>query len=189
MPWTDVRDNAAWASAVLTDRQWRAVMPKLHPVFLILCICLWSVRVDILHTISLGVAQEVVGCVLYLLVYHMLPGTPAENKNAVWGHIREYYRISGAKTQIRKLTFSMFLPKVGAPHAHFPSATTKGKETQHLAEACLWIWDQYQDQTNDMHKRVRCVLQCLETVYRHADSPSVDGQLRADAKLDIQRAV
>ena len=144
LPWTDFSAGAAWKASVWRDdADWRAAHPARHPAFDVLCLGIFSVHADVLHTLALGIAQSAVANVLWLLVYRAMTGSTKANLLEVWEHILEFYKTHGAATQIRKLTAKMFLPDDGAPRTNYPKMTTKGKETECLVGAVLWTWEQF----------------------------------------------
>ena len=63
LPWTDHKlmgdPKVQW-----TPNDWRAAHPNVHNIFLIMRMTLWSLQYDIMHTVSLGVAQHIAGNVL-----------------------------------------------------------------------------------------------------------------------------
>ena len=46
--------------------------PNVHRLFSILAVGLWSCQLDIMHTVSLGVAQHIAGSILYQIIYAVL---------------------------------------------------------------------------------------------------------------------
>jgi len=165
MPFTDFSAEASWKGTLWRDvAEWRDAHPETHPAFSILCLGVFSVHADVLHTLALGVAQSTVANVLWLLVYRTMPGSAKDNLLSVWTHILQFYKTHGTTTQIRKLTARMFLPSDQAPKKHYPKMTTKGKETEYLVGAVLCIWELFR--SRDAHDgSVACVLQCLERIF------------------------
>eukprot|EP00969_Alexandrium_andersonii_P263271 11637414-Alexandrium_andersonii.AAC.1 len=47
---------------------------------------------DLMHVLHLGCYQWALGSVLKYLVYHHMPGSPAENLGTVWKLIQEAYQ-------------------------------------------------------------------------------------------------
>ena len=165
MPWTDFDAQAAWKNSAWQNAEWRAACPENHPAFDVLCLGIHSAHADVLHTLALGVAQQVVGSALWLLVYRTMRGSAKQNLLCVWDHIYDYYRLFQPSTRIRKLTLSMFLPSPGSHKRHYPCMTTKGKETEGLVGASLWIWNQYCSPGDAHDESVASVLTCLDRVF------------------------
>ena len=71
-PWTDHQllghPELQWAEA-----DWRANHPNVHRLFSILAVSLWSCQLDIMHRVSLGVAQHIAGNILYEIICAVLP--------------------------------------------------------------------------------------------------------------------
>ena len=164
MPWTDFSSQAAWKDRAWQNAEWRDARPR-HPAFDVLCLGIHSAHADVLHTLALGVAQQVVGSTLWLLVYRTMPGSAKHNLQSVWDHIHEYYRRCSPSTRIRKLTLSMFLPSPKSHKKNYPCMTTKGKETEGLVGAVLWIWHQYCSEDDAHDASVSCVLACLDRIF------------------------
>ena len=165
LPWTDFSAEAAWKSHCWrSDAEWRAAHPARHPLFGILRLGQHSVHTDVLHTVALGVAQNAVANVLWLLVYRAMKSTAKKNLQSVWAHLHDYYKENHTPTQIRKLTGSMFLPDDKAPRSHYPRMATKAKETEYLVGAVLWTWRQFCDE-GARDTSVTAVLECLERIF------------------------
>ena len=52
-----------------TELEWRAAHPNVHRIFSIMGMSLWSLQYDIMHCVSLGVAQHNAGNVLHEMIY------------------------------------------------------------------------------------------------------------------------
>ena len=62
----------------------------------------------------LGTSMYLSGYVLWLIVYEVLPGRPAENMNEVWGAIDQKYREGKVDCQFINLDIQRFCEK-GSP--------------------------------------------------------------------------
>lgn len=174
--WTDFRPGALWKSTVWGWAEWRAAHPQCHRLFTFLGCTVHTVHCDVLHTVSLGVAQHVVGNVLFILIWQVLDKTKLTGNQrlaAVWHDIREFYTVAKAPVRIRKLKWSMFLPDPRAPRQHYPHMNTKGKETEWLARAVHWLWEHYADIDDAMHGHITCVLKYLIELYDHCSTPGL----------------
>ena len=119
-----------------------------------------------------------------------LRGSAAANLELVWAAVQDYYATYRVTTQLSKLQLSMFCdPK--APHAHFPVATTKGKETEYLCLALEHVWAEQCDMENPHDISVAAVLASVGTVYRLARAPAQpDVYQLSDAQwLELTQAV
>jgi hypothetical protein len=67
LPWTDFRELAEWKVAEWTPAMWRAWRTFSHPLFSLQWFSIANVAIDILHVLSLGVAQHIAGSVLHAL--------------------------------------------------------------------------------------------------------------------------
>lgn len=172
MPWTDFSQGAQWKQTLWERAAWKEAHPHVHPVFRVLELSIHSVHVDILHTISLGVAQHCTGNALYLLCFHVLRGSRAQALQTVWDMVQDFYSSHHVTTRIRKLCYSMFLPEQRSPHAHYPCLTTKAKETEYLSLAVHWIWEQFRDVHSAHDDSVSVVMHSLVTIFELCRCPS-----------------
>ena len=182
-PWTDFTAQAAWKSCLwLDDAQWRNAHPRRHPVFNVLCIGIHNLHVDVLHTLGLGVAQHLLGGVIWILVHERFRGTLAANLEQVWSDIRQSYIEQNAPTRIRRLTRKMYQPSL----SDYPQMTTKGKETEHLVEAVLFSWVQHcTDSPHDAS--VTEALHCLRSMFDLCRRVGPSLQLCRGAKHELAR--
>ena len=66
------------------QKQWEACRDHSHHQFRLPYISLRSIEIDELHVIHLGTSQCLLGGVLWLLCYRILPESPDRNMNHVW---------------------------------------------------------------------------------------------------------
>ena len=170
--WTDFRDGAPWKQTVWTGALWRAAArPQRHPVFQLPYFSIANIAIDVLHVLSLGVAQHIAGSVLHTLCWETLSGRPANNLQRVWDGIQDFYIAHNVTTQLSKLTFSMFCD-ANAPHSRFAMATTKGKETEYLCLALEHVWAEQCDPTSAHDISVATVLGSVAAIYNLARTPA-----------------
>ena len=89
---------------------------------------LWSLPYDIMHCVSLGVAQHIAGNVLYEMVYVIMGQTTKVGARIaeIWSLVQEANKLDNATTRLGTLTKSMFVDK-DAPHRHYPILKCKAK--------------------------------------------------------------
>ena len=112
-----------------------------------------------MHCVSLGVAQHTAGNVLYEMVYVIMEqATQVDTRIAkIWSLVQEAHRLDNATTRLGTLTKSMFLDK-DAPHKHYPMLKCKAKEAQWFCRALAFVWPQYCDQANPVHRHISMTL-------------------------------
>lgn len=177
-PWR----NTAWKAA-----EWREAHPDCHPLFRFLGCSVHTVHCDILHTVSLGVAQQVAGNVLFYMIWHIFQGPFKRRLQKVWVEIEDFYNSTPGAQRIRRLTWAMFLPQVTAPKKHYPVISKlKAKETEWLARALQWVWAQYTDKEDDVQVHITLVLNYLVEIYDHCTSAGLF--FTAEQALSFQQA-
>ena len=91
LPWTDFRENAAaWMTRIWTPAAWLAAFPEHHVIFDLPFVSILSIAVDWMHVKLLGTDMYLFGSVLWLLVYALLPHSPAENLDVVETMLLQY---------------------------------------------------------------------------------------------------
>ena len=113
----------------------------------IMCMTLWSLQYDIMHCVSLGVAQHIAGNVLYGIVYVITDQTTKVGGRIaeIWSLVQEANRLENANTRLGTLTKSMVVDK-DAPHRHYPMLRCNAKEADWFCTALAFVWPQYCDQ-------------------------------------------
>ena len=92
MPWTDWRKSEAlWTKHIWTNCTWREQFPNCHPIFKVSGAGILSLAADLMHIKHLGTDQYFLGSVLHMLVYSMMPGTPAANLDEVWTLCADFF--------------------------------------------------------------------------------------------------
>jgi hypothetical protein len=132
--------TAKWKSELLTAKEWRATTAEKHWIFQ--CFPFLShlnVTPDELHIYHLGVSQYILGSLLWLLVYRILPGDPAANLDKVWNRIVEYFKEHKPPCQFSNLTLTSFTdPKT--PKKVYPKLKGKGAEIKSFLCAMKGVW-------------------------------------------------
>jgi hypothetical protein len=145
VPFKDIRLNGAWSRVVLRPPQPR---PSAAAVFGIPGVTLFSVRLDLLHILDLGVLQHFLGSVLFGLIFDReVPGrTLALRLATVWARIRCLYASTSCPTRLGRLQISMFCDP-SRPHAEYPVLKVKGSEARHLLPIVATLCEEYGDGT------------------------------------------
>ena len=188
-PWTDHKlvgdPRLQW-----TELEWRAAHPNVHRIFSIMGMSLWSLQYDIMHCVSLGVAQHIAGNVLYEMIYVIMDkGTKVDTRIAeIWSLVQEAYRLDNATTRLGTLTKSMFVDK-DAPHKHYPMLKSKAKETEWFCRALAYVWPQFCDQANPVHRHTSRTLRLVLDLYDLAGTHTGLFHLPEDRELMVETAV
>jgi hypothetical protein len=128
--------TAEWETKLLSPQEWRAANPNKHWIFQ--CFTVLSqmnVTPDELHIYHLGVNQYMLGSLLWLLVYKILPGTSSDNVNRVWDRIVSFYKEQKTSCQFSNLGLSS-LHDPRASRKHYPKLKGKGSEIKGFYSRC-----------------------------------------------------
>ena len=78
-----------------------------------------NIEPDELHVVHLGSSMYLLGSILHVLCFKLLPGSPTDNMETVWGQISAYYSQHGVPTQYTSLTLNSFCD-AKASHRSYP---------------------------------------------------------------------
>ena len=146
-PWTDQRlrghPKFQW-----TESACRANHPNVHTFLSMLQVCGLSTHLDIMHRVSLGVAQHIAGNILHEIIYVVLAnrGTVNSRVQDLWPLIVEAYRLGSATTRLGGLKGSSRL------HQVFPQLKAKAKETEWFCRALTFVLPQFNGQADQCHR-------------------------------------
>ncbi len=73
------RTDASWKGQCYTSWQWRHLNPERHPIFQRSYLTQHNIEPDDLHVVHLGTSMYLLGSILWLLAFRMLPQTPFQN--------------------------------------------------------------------------------------------------------------
>ena len=143
MWFNNFRADAEWKKMVYTKAEWRGLRDHQHPLFLAAYMSCHNIEVDELHVMHLGTSQYMLGSILLLLCYHILPGSPEENMGMVWTEVCQFYKDLKVECQFTSLTLSSFCdPKKAADS--YPRLKGKGAEVKCLVGPILLVFSKWQ---------------------------------------------
>ena len=140
--------------------QWYTQNPDAHYIFQIMYLSALNVEPDELHTMHLGTSAYFLGSILWILIYEILPDTPARNMITIWKEITDNYKQLRTACQFNNLVLSSFC----RPDKHdkdFPKLKGKGAEIRDLMEPMLLVWQKHCRNRNSVDKSVLSGLQCM----------------------------
>lgn len=137
----NLSSTSRWQSLLFTGPQWLRLRDQQapHPVFLNIGINQFSVEPDELHIIYLGTLQYLLGSILHVLVYTIMPNSPEHNLNVVWGEINKSYKDNKVGCQYGNMSLSTFVD-ARSPHKNYPKLRGKGAESRDLTASLLDAW-------------------------------------------------
>ena len=105
--------------------------PDPHYVFQLPWLSCLNIDPDELHIVHLGLAMYLLGSVLWLLCYDVLPGSPQDNMSVVWTQVCTHYAAIQASCQYTNLSLHSFCDP-GSPFASYPKLKGRGAEVKDL---------------------------------------------------------
>lgn len=127
------------------------------------------------------------GSVLEMLCFHILPGSPAVNLDQVWAHICQYYTDNHVATQFSQIRVDSFYETNS-----YPELKDKGAEVKDLVPALLFVWLQFMDIGTESHRSVKdmlegkCLMQdILSNNKEEMFLPTPDAQLSAKTISEV----
>ena len=145
MPYSDFSEDSAWIPLQVTVDDW-IQEPIEHPLWEAWCligITLFSLCLDILHILDLGVLQYFLGSAIWTLVHESnLGGTFHERCEHVWRLLCEAHEALGTnyRERLQKDDFwGIFGRQVGPHPGKFPELSGKAARTRHALPAVLKV--------------------------------------------------
>jgi hypothetical protein len=120
--------TAAWVATIHLPPQPR---PSSAPLWDIPGLSLFSVRLDTMHTLDLGVLAQFLGSVLWTLIFDgTVPGASATARmHVLWGRILDLYQQQGVSCRFARIQIGTFCDP-GAPRRDFPVLKGKAAENR-----------------------------------------------------------
>ena len=145
-----------WKHRCFTGRQWRDQHESLHPIFrsFVFLSCL-NVEADELHVLWLGVAQYLLGSVLWLLVFKKLVSMAD-----VWGSI-----VDSGGSLYTNMVVKFFVDE-RKPKTSWPKLKGRGAQVKSLVGPLLQTWARYMDKAVVFDVKV---CECLELLLEISD--------------------
>jgi hypothetical protein len=139
--------------------------PNVH-TFYSMRMTLWYLQYDTMHCVALGVAQHMVGHALYEIVYVIMDQTTKVGARIaeIWSLVKEANKLDNATTRLGTLTKYMLVDKE-APPKHYPMLRCNAKRGKVVCRALAFVWPQYCDQTNPVHKHISQTLGLVLDLY------------------------
>ena len=155
--------RATWKTSLYTAADWRNLYSALHVLFRrFLYLSQYNVAQDELHVMHLGVGQELLGSVLWYLVFIMMAGDAMSNMHAVWADVVDIYIREGIKTRFNTVSISSFTGGKSPQSGYFARLKGKKAEVKHLLFPLLEVFRKHIRPT-DATGMDNLILECLET--------------------------
>lgn len=189
MRWNNFRSDAKWKRQLFSTDQWRAAHPKLHWIFLEMpFMTMHNIEPDELHILYLGVVSYMLGSVMWLLCFKMLPGTPEQNMQQLWAFITEFYRGHSVPTQFTNLNLGSFVD-ANQPRFTYPKLKGRGAEIRNLVWPLSAAWDEFGARASPEFTLVRTLLKRQLDVQAVLSNHAAELFLPVDEAMNFRPAV
>ena len=154
--WLDNRPGSKWQGLLLTNRSWTKHWQSTSQLFLLPGFSCWSVALDLMHNLYLGWLQFLYGSIMFLLVFHVLPGEPLANLKHIGAFIKEFQKGDKTRQKFRPRLdkLSMFQKAKG-----FPKLKGRAADIRGLDKAMMACWEHHLDSDNPQYLQISALLQ------------------------------
>ena len=181
--------TCTWKHTLRSPAQWRATTSVMHFLFASLTyLSIWNVECDDLHVKFQGVYPHMFGSILYLLIFHCMTGSVSDNLEECWRRILAEHKSLSIKTQINKLTFSMFT-NPAQPGNDWPMLNGRAAEIKHLTKPLRNVWMNTAPRGNIFRHGVDVCMDMLCEMQDILDSTYRDVFLNIDESARYRRCV
>lgn len=158
MSWQDFRPTANWMSSLYSPATWKALpaaekstCPLLHMPWTSVC----NLEYDYMHCKYLGLDRILYSSILYLLIFHVLTGSPDANMSWLWAEIQRLYKQFDSHGHFQYLNrISMFW----RPKTKSLSLRGKAAELRSLARPLLEVWAARMTPGIALHRKLHLLL-------------------------------
>jgi hypothetical protein len=170
VPFADFSASALWRQQRVAPEAFLAELRAQHiapnPLLSSPCFSMSMIMVDVLHTLDLGVTQDVLGS-LFVEVLPLLPGTTQPQRvQSLWRRLLGHYEAHKSPSRVGSLTWEM-IKRDKKP----PKLKLKGAETRHVVPFGVLLAAEFAAAPHDSeHNKARH--QCLVHLWQLYDAMS-----------------
>lgn len=153
------------------------VKAQIRPSILLGCpgFNLDMVAIDWLHTVDLGVSQDMIGCLL-IEAAQLEEGNKSSQLQRIWSKIRAYYAEVKPPSQLDNLTFDMLVQP-----GKSPKLKAKGGETRYLVPFAKRLAEDCYERAPTQHwQTVRAIMRLLLELYEGVAQVPYDPETGAE---------
>ena len=162
--------NAEWKRMLLSVLDWRRLPGPRHLLFRTFTfLSQMNCEGDELHVMYGGVYQALLGSVLWVLIYVLLPGTAVANMATVWSDIQDLYNEFSSPCRYSSLTLSCFHDPA-RPRHDYPRLKGRGMEVKHLLLPVAAVFKKYNRAGHADYSLAQNVLDTLADIQCAFDS-------------------
>ena len=155
-PFLHLQPHAAWVGTCHSPPTLGP--PSNHRIFTIAGVTKFSIGLDSMHTMDLGVHAHFLGSCFHSMLYRgTLRGSLATREATMWAFLRAQYAIWKTPTRLSYLQRSLWTD-VRAPHVDPPIMTTKAAENRQLVRPMVSMCQHYNTGSNRDNARLRAAV-------------------------------
>jgi hypothetical protein len=154
VPFKDLREAAEWRSTCAQPPLGRQ---STSPIWDIPGLSLFTVRLDLMHIMDLGVIPHFIGSCFWSMVYNAeVPGaTISMRLRFLWNRIKFLYDAQKTNCRISRLDLSLFTDP-SRPRAYFPFFKGKAAKNRHMLPIVLFLCQELNSGSARDTARVAC---------------------------------
>ena len=194
LPWTDMSHDAAWIPRIYTRESFNDMFPIPHLIFSAQPgMNSQSLSPDYMHDKHLGVDTYLLGSVIVMLCFYIMPDTAEDNMITLWDYIHNVFYMSPegrphAANAYSNLTLSMCC-QASDPTASAPQLKGRAAEICALTPGIHAAFDHFMDQNDEHHRKIRLCLKYSKSLDQIIHDHKEDDALPAAVALKFKKAV
>lgn len=170
MPFTDFRKNAAWKTAICTSAELKAKFGA-HPLMKVLGVNVYTIKLDTLHLVDLGVAAHCYGNVLFSILDDHLEGSRPIALQQLNSLVAEMYDDLNMPAQKRIGTLKLSNLKAGS--SDYPCLShIKGRKIRYFSKVAIALAVKFRTDEKSTQHRLAMV-KALDDLYSSLDRPDL----------------
>ena len=181
--------DATWMKLLYTPKEWRRLNPNMMELFKVFAfLSSQNLEPDEMHILYLGLWQYHAGYILWLLVYRLMPGTPAENMNNLWSEILLEYQSMAPTKQYTSIVLGSFT-QASRPRKNYPRLKGSAAEVKWVIWPLGAVWVKHKRAGNMYDNRVLASLNSMLEIQVLIDECSNDMFMEIPKVFELREKV
>lgn len=169
-PFTDFRSNAKWKTTVLKPHELKAKYGN-HPLMQVMGVNVFSIKLDTLHLVDLGVAAHTFGNLLFEIMEDSLVGNRTTSLQELNKLVADAYE--SLKIPVKNRVGALKLSNLKAGASDYPTLShIKGRKIRWFSKVAVVLATNFKNESKATHHRLACV-KAIDTLYTCLDDPAL----------------